>query len=58
MDELRTFFEAGLALLAGFVAVLGAGLAFEAGAFEAAVAVAFVLGLEAAFFGFDSPVTA
>lgn len=37
-----------------------AGLAFEAGPFETAVTVAFGLGLglEAAFFGLDSPVTA
>lgn len=54
INKLHTFFEAG------FVAVLEAGLAFEAGPFETAVTVTFGLGLglEAAFFGLDSPVTA
>jgi len=37
---------------------LEAGLAFEVGTFEPAVAVAFDLGLEVAFFDLDSPVTA
>jgi len=50
--------EAGLALLAGLFEPLEIGFGLEAGALVAFAVAALVFGLVAAFFGFDSPVTA
>jgi len=50
--------DAGLALLAGLLEPLEVGFVLEAGGLAAFVVVALAFGLIAAFFGFNSPVTA